>query len=374
MSVRVSSGAYAYRCRNSGKCCDSYRIGVDPEKKKAIAEKVSMLPEYAGKNLFEPGVPGSFLNHAMLAREDRRCLFFRSDKLCDLHARFGEPAKPLVCIQYPYFATGTPRGVSVGIFYSCPSAVRTLREETRFEVLADPPGFHPPVLTKKVPDHYPVWLAPGRPVSWDFHHAAESWIVSALQDAGVPFREALYGIRQVLEKVGEVADLDLSRAAGSRAASETDRRLQKRLVLRFVERRGRIGVSSGERDFAIYKKLLDLLREEGAPGAAWPRIDPAWEGILRRYLCGKTFANLLFVELGIIPAFQSVLVLQALAGWTAQAMGVLEGRAMDTDLLCEAIEYTERLFPHDDETFSLWSRKTADYETTGLEYARILVA
>ncbi len=374
MPVLVSSSAFAWRCRNSGKCCQSYRVGVDAKRQEAIAARAGALPAYAGKRLFEPGIPGSFLNHATLAMEGCRCVFLRGDGLCDLHATFGEEEKPLGCRQYPYFAVGTPRGVSVGVFYSCPSAVATLREADRFSVLEDPPGFRPPILTKKVPDAYPLLMGPGRPVSRDAFRAIETWIVEALQDPSLPLPETLLAVRSVLETAARPEDL----APGPLPApdlrpADTDRRLQMRLAARFTQRQERLGVPAGERDLAVRRKLLGLLEEE-RPRSAWPAIDPAWEGILRRYACGKTFGNLSFAEYGMVPGFQSVLVLFCLAGWVAQALAETDGRPFDALLVCDAIEHVERLFPQDGETFSLWSRKSADYETTGLDYARILLA
>lgn len=375
MPAFVSSSALAYRCHNSGRCCDSYRIGVDPGKKEEIAGKVSGLSAYAGKKLFEPGIPGSFLNHATLAMEGCRCVFLRADGLCDLHARFGEEAKPLGCRQYPYFAVGTPRGVSAGVYYSCPSAVATLRQADRFSILADPPGFKPPVLTKKVPDHYPLLMGSGRSISWEFFHAIEAWIMEVLQDLARPVPEAFLAVRSVMETAEGPDDLRRGEAPiPERRLTDADRRLQMRLAARFAQRRGRLGVSEGEKDLAIYRKLVGLLEGDVAPRSAWPAIDPAWEGVLRRYACGKTFGNLVFAEYGVIPGFQSVIVLFCLAGWVAQALSEMDSRPVDAALVCDAIEYAERLFPHDDETFSLWSRKTADYETTGLDYARILLA
>ncbi len=377
MALFVSSGAAAYHCHNSGKCCQSYQIGVDPEKKKEIAARVEGIDAYAGQDLFDPGVPGSFINHAMLKRPGGKCVFFRDDALCDLHGRFGEEAKPLVCLQYPFIATGTPRGVSVGLFYSCPSAVLTLREASRFEILEDPPGFKRPVMTKQVPTNYPLWFMPGRALSWEFHQAIERWILASLQNKALPLRGALWAVRQVLETASTEGDLDIRKAdpvCASAVRSPADLKLQRRFAARFAERRGKIGIASGGTDLAIYKTLVGLLGSEGKARPAWDSIEPAWEGVLRRYLCGKVFANMLFIEYGMIPAYQSVLALHCLAGWVLQALSDLSAKPMDLDRVCEAIEYTERLFPHDDKTFSLWSREEAAYETTGLDYARILLA
>ena len=176
MGILASSGAVRYRCRNTGKCCRSFRVGVDPRTRGAIEARAGALGGYRDRALFEPGEEGSFLNHAFLARRGDDCVFLRPDVLCDLHAEFGEEAKPLVCRQYPFEAVGTPRGTSVGLLYSCPSAVRTLREEDRFERLADPSGFQPPPVTKKVPADYPLLLAPGRPVSWEGFWRIEDWL------------------------------------------------------------------------------------------------------------------------------------------------------------------------------------------------------
>lgn len=376
MTLRVSSGAVRYQCHSSGKCCNSYKVGVDPEKRRRIEESVSALPEYAGSPLFEPGMEGSFLNSAMLARKGNDCVFLLSDKRCDLHARFGKDAKPLVCQQYPFLAVGTPRGVSVGLLYSCPSAVLTLAEEERFEVVVDPPGVRQPPVTKQVPAGYPLLLAPGKPIPWEGLYRTEDWMIEALQDRSAPLRQTLYAIRWALERLDSAGEWDPARTEPAPLLGPGDDRealLQMRLAARFMQRRRGIGISHRRTDQEVYRYVTGLLAEE-APRRAWAGTDPAWEGLLRRYLCGKVHANLLFIEQGIMPAFQGVLVLHCLTGWVAQALSSIRGAPLDLALVRDAIEYAERLFPHDDRTFSLWSREEAEYETTTLPFARILLA
>jgi Fe-S-cluster containining protein len=50
-----------------------------------------------------------------LRRENDACQFLRDDNLCEVHARFGAAAKPLMCRMFPYQYRATPTGIAVGM-------------------------------------------------------------------------------------------------------------------------------------------------------------------------------------------------------------------------------------------------------------------
>ncbi len=54
---------------------------------------------------------------------DGGCVFLDEKGLCRIHAKFGEPAKPLACRVYPYAFHPSGKSVVVSLRYSCPSVV-----------------------------------------------------------------------------------------------------------------------------------------------------------------------------------------------------------------------------------------------------------
>jgi hypothetical protein len=69
----------------------------------------------------EDGTPldaGTLAEHwrdPFLRRENGACQFLRADNLCEVHARFGAAAKPLMCRMFPYQYRATPTGIAVGM-------------------------------------------------------------------------------------------------------------------------------------------------------------------------------------------------------------------------------------------------------------------
>lgn len=64
-------------------------------------------------------------------RADGACVFLQPDGLCRIHAKFGEPAKPLPCRMYPYVFHPAPDSVQVGARFSCPSVIRNVGKPIR---------------------------------------------------------------------------------------------------------------------------------------------------------------------------------------------------------------------------------------------------
>ena len=88
-----------------------------------------------------------------LRRSSAGCHFLRADNLCDVHARFGADAKPLMCRIFPYQYRATPRGIAVAMrFGECMSAPAALGGAKVAEQRAD--------LEKMLDQHGPMPLIP----------------------------------------------------------------------------------------------------------------------------------------------------------------------------------------------------------------------
>ena len=114
-------------CHNCGGCCKQHLIEItDAERERIVTQgwtAADGIPE--GQPIFEKmngffGRPQWRLAH----RADGGCVFLDERGLCRIHAKFGEPAKPLACRIYPYAFHPAGKSVAVSLRFSCPSVVK----------------------------------------------------------------------------------------------------------------------------------------------------------------------------------------------------------------------------------------------------------
>ena len=114
-------------CHNCGGCCKQHLIEItDAERDRIVTQgwtAADGIPE--GQPIFEKmngffGRPRWRLAH----RADGGCVFLDERGLCRIHAKFGEPAKPLACRIYPYAFHPAGKSVAVSLRFSCPSVVK----------------------------------------------------------------------------------------------------------------------------------------------------------------------------------------------------------------------------------------------------------
>lgn len=60
-------------------------------------------------------------NWVLNKRPDGACVFLDEDNRCMIHARSGEPAKPLACRIFPFSLRSVPHGWQASLRYDCPS-------------------------------------------------------------------------------------------------------------------------------------------------------------------------------------------------------------------------------------------------------------
>ncbi len=114
-----------WSCHNCGGCCKKHLIEITEAERQRIdsqgwsaAELPEGLPPYVPLGRTSEG------RYRLSQRADGACVFLTDEGLCQIHARFGEPAKPLPCRLYPYVFHPTGKGLVVGLRYSCPSVIR----------------------------------------------------------------------------------------------------------------------------------------------------------------------------------------------------------------------------------------------------------
>lgn len=103
-----------YDCRGCGDCCRGlFTIVVTrAERDRILAQGWENDPP-----LFLPRGDRFVLNH----NADGACVFLDERGLCRIHARFGEPAKPLPCRLYPFVFIPVAGGVRTDIRFDCPA-------------------------------------------------------------------------------------------------------------------------------------------------------------------------------------------------------------------------------------------------------------
>lgn len=113
-----------WSCHSCGDCCREHEIVVtDAEKQRILDQKWTQadgVPE--GMNAFERASRGTAYTYRLAHRADGACVFLDEHNHCRIHARFGEPTKPLGCRAFPF--TFQPAGdgmIAVGVRFSCPS-------------------------------------------------------------------------------------------------------------------------------------------------------------------------------------------------------------------------------------------------------------
>ena len=153
-----------FSCVACGTSCRSLQLGpllpADVDRLLALDWPERDPQQYFVDQFDEPLDPGPALaagRDVFLRRSAGGCHFLRADNLCDIHARFGAEAKPLICRMFPYQYRATPRGIAVAMrFGECMSAPAALGGARVAEQGGD--------LEKMLDQHGPMPLVP--PLVW----------------------------------------------------------------------------------------------------------------------------------------------------------------------------------------------------------------
>ncbi len=113
-----------WSCHSCGGCCRKHLIEITEEDRQKIVEQkwtaadgVDIQPV-----VWHAGPPWK-KRYRLAHRADGSCVFLDDKGLCRIHAKFGEPAKPLACQVYPYALHPGGRKLALSLRFSCPSVV-----------------------------------------------------------------------------------------------------------------------------------------------------------------------------------------------------------------------------------------------------------
>lgn len=153
-----------WSCHNCGAgCCRQHAIEVTEEERQRILAQGWTAQDGvpAGAALFTSHAgPAGERCYRLAHRADGACVFLDERGLCRIHAKFGEPAKPLACRVYPYAFHPAGDKVTVSLRFSCPSVVANRgqsMQQNRSEIqrlarAVVPEGYAlmpPPVLSRR---------------------------------------------------------------------------------------------------------------------------------------------------------------------------------------------------------------------------------
>ncbi|MCA9062607.1 MAG: YkgJ family cysteine cluster protein [Planctomycetaceae bacterium] len=188
-----------WSCHNCGGCCREHEIEITAAEKKRIdSQKWS---EADGIPSDRPVVESLGNQRFRLAhREDGACVFLDEHGLCRIHAKFGEAAKPLACVVYPYAFHPAGNRLAVSLRFSCPSVVRNLGSEVTsqqrsLQQLAEQ------VVAGKQSQVQPPAIHGTQQLDWSDFHKFCAAIDASLSDTRVGFATRLMRVLSWLELV-----------------------------------------------------------------------------------------------------------------------------------------------------------------------------
>ncbi len=198
-----------WSCHNCGGCCREHQIAITADEKRRIEKQawtaVDGVP--TDRPLVVPFGSRWRLNH----QEDGACVFLNEKGLCRIHAKHGEPAKPLACQVYPYAIHPAGSSVTTSLRFSCPSVVQNLGLP-----VGQQRAFVEQLAKQIVPANYQAPEAPeltaGQKLEWTDFTRVQAFLERGLSDPHVGIATRLMRILSWLE-LAERAQGDALRGA-----------------------------------------------------------------------------------------------------------------------------------------------------------------
>ncbi|MFN9717398.1 MAG: YkgJ family cysteine cluster protein [Planctomycetota bacterium] len=185
-----------WSCHNCGGCCREHQIIITDAEKKRLDQQNWTA---------EDGVPTDrplIVRHGTQWRlnhqADGACVFLDGQGLCRIHARFGEPAKPLACQTYPYAIHPAGAAVTTSLRFSCPSVVQNMGPSVASQRM-----FVEKLAKQIVPASYQSpaapELRPGHKLEWADFMKLQAYLERGLSDGTVGFTTRLLRVLSWLD-------------------------------------------------------------------------------------------------------------------------------------------------------------------------------
>lgn len=176
-----------YTCGQCGRCCYGWKIEVSPQEFKDIMLAIKQLPaeqrpDFEGFD-FEKDDMGKIESCSFKMNEENHCGFLGENRLCYIHAQFGQKLKPLICISYPFYAIKTPQNTYINISFSCFSAIQFLITDNPCQSVWPPNNLGAIFSTKMdVSEQKCVHIAPGKAISWPCFYTLQNYIATQVHN------------------------------------------------------------------------------------------------------------------------------------------------------------------------------------------------
>lgn len=361
-----------YRCAHSGVCCSSdWDVPVEVPIYRSLDEALSrgtITPAAAADGEGPPLITGDDLPDdagAMLARTATGdCVFFHRDSsLCVVHRDAGEAALPATCRHFPRLAVRDRRGTFMSLTHFCPTAARSLfRNPSPIAIVEAPPAFPPADYEglEVEEDAWPPLLHAHMLMDFDAYSAWERHMVERCADTDATVDAVLATLRRDAETLSRFlpGEGTLLEAIGALRIPAPPH-LRTPAPSHFAE------------SLAAHRQVMDAVPDDLKPSpdehdleqAYVEQVAPfwgAWQLPLRRYLAAKAFANwTAYQGRGVLAIVGGLEAAIALVRVEAARQCRDAGRALDEDLLCEAIRRADFALNHlavGEELADAWSR------------------
>jgi len=378
-----------WSCHSCSECCTLHVVEITEDERQRILDQ-----GWSDDDEFTEGTPvmvrdlGPFWNRRwrLGQKPGGACVFLDEQGLCRIHARFGEPTKPLACRVYPYAFHPQGRQVTVSLRYSCPSVVanKGRRVVDQEQVLHE-------MAREVVPEGITGAPSPGLRRTGDLEWLPFRQFVHSLEDlmsspdvavatklvAAVRFidlvaesrmdrltDEQLADFVEIIREAARSETAAVAEAGGDpvRGLSASGRLLFRMLAAQYARndrlsnwRTGLLGrvrlLKVGTR-FALGRGLVPPLQDIDRP-VSFERLEqpfggltPAAEEMFSRYfrvkIRGLQFCGRAFFGFGLIEGFRSLALLFPSMLWLARFMVAADGRdRLETADVAEAIKVAD---------------------------------
>ena len=356
-----------WSCHNCSGCCHQHLIEITDEERHRILDQnwkpADGIP--AGQPVVVSHRGSLFRKSYRLAHQNNgACVFLRDDGLCRIHAKFGEPAKPLACRIYPYAFHPAGGRVTVSLRFSCPSVVAS-KGKSVVENRDELKSMQKLVVPEGVEQLPPPNVSRREKVDWKDFMRFVDCLDEVMSDDEEPFIDRLFQCLQIVELIEQsrfhlVGGSRLSEFLNviSEATSEGDlpdpekpnhaAMIQFRLLVAYYARKdtvsdldagiaGRWRLLRAATRFASGRgnatPLQDCFREvpfetiERAFGELPDGADEILTRYLRVKLQGLHFCGAAYYDVPFCEGFQSLTLIIPSIFWLARWLAASDGRS-----------------------------------------------
>ena len=125
----LTLGPARHTCHACGNCCTGWKVRMADDSERARVERQAV----------ELGVPDPIVD-GDLRQEGGVCVFLGPDRLCRIHARWGEEEKPITCQLFPRRSVRAEDGLRFGVDPGCSSTWRSFADGPEISLWFIPTG------------------------------------------------------------------------------------------------------------------------------------------------------------------------------------------------------------------------------------------